>query len=210
MQPCDQKWEESMEMTKVPHPSKKVNTAKHRKSVIPSINRIVSSCSSIVFLYRNKTLSGEGALGLIYKTFHTLQVKADKYIFLRELYFTDIDLHCAFVSKYLREVLPIIYTPVVGHVISNYCELIKDDRGNVIRYQPASEFAIDDHEVITWHMSYMEPILEKNFPKGHNKTVMIVTDSQAILGIGDQGYGGIEICFGKGKVDTVGGGVNPT
>ena len=153
--------------------------------MIPSINRIVSSCSSIIFLYRNKTLSGEGALGLVYKAFNDFQVKADKYIFLRELYFTDIDLHCAFVSKYLKEVLPIIYTPVVGHVISNYCELIKDDKGNVITYKPASELAIDDHEVISWHMSYMEPILSKGFPKGHDKKVMIVTDSQAILGIGD-------------------------
>ena len=52
----------------------------------------------------------------------------------------------------------------------------------------------------------MLPILTKAL-KG--KKLIICTDATAILGIGDQGYGGIEIAFGKGKVDTIGGGVNP-
>ena len=38
---------------------------------------------------------------------------------------------------------------------------------------------------------------------------MIVTDAEAILGIGDQGYGGIEICYGKAKVNTLCSGIDP-
>jgi len=49
----------------------------------------------------------------------------------------------------------------------------------------------------------------KELPEGHNKKILIVTDAEAILGIGDQGIGGIEICFGKGKVNTLCAGINP-
>ena len=44
---------------------------------------------------------------------------------------------------------------------------------------------------------------------GHKIKVLIVTDAEAILGIGDQGIGGIEICFGKAKVNTLCAGINP-
>ena len=72
-------------------------------------------------------------------------------------------------------------------MITNYCELIKDDRGNVITYEPASPFAIDIHEVIRHHMGYMEPILAKCFSGEHKEhpRLIICTDSEAILGIGD-------------------------
>ena len=105
--------------------------------------------------------------------------------------------------------MPIMYTPTVGHAIQNYCELIDDDKGYFITYRPASVYCIDDHEVLDFHMSYMEPIFQKAIPYGTEKRILICTDAEAILGIGDQGYGGIEICFGKGKVDTLGAGVNP-
>ena len=58
-------------------------------------------------------------------------------------------------------------------------------------------------------MAYIQPILKKHLPKGHSKKIIIVTDAEAILGIGDQGYGGIEICFGKGKVNSLCAGINP-
>lgn len=43
----------------------------------------------------------------------------------------------------------------------------------------------EDHQILEHHMAYMMPILKKNLPKGHSKKIIIVTDAEAILGIGD-------------------------
>ena len=93
----------------------------------------------------------------------------------------------AIVGEHFREMLPIIYTPVVGHVIMDYCNIFKkeDDKGIVLTYFPPKDTWIDNHETITNYMNYIEPILKKAFPPGHTKKLLICTDATAILGIGD-------------------------
>ena len=114
-------------------------------------------------LYEQETIGGKEALDLLYKQFTKYTERPDKYIFLRWLYFMSIDLHCQLASDHFREVLPVIYTPTVGHMITNYCELIpkKDDptesqRGLIIRYQSPPENAVDEHQVLRHHMAYID------------------------------------------------------
>lgn len=80
---------------------------------------------------------------------------------------------------------------------------------SLLTHNVAQAEIYEDHQILEHHMSYIQPILKKNLPKKNNKKIIIVTDAEAILGIGDQGYGGIEICYGKGKVDTLCSGIDP-
>jgi len=59
------------------------------------------------------------------------------------------------VGDNLRYCLPLIYTPTVGTIIKNYCDIIKDDRGTVITYFPPEETWIDDNETIGHYLEYI-------------------------------------------------------
>src|SRR5262249_28262082 len=90
------------------------------------------------------------------------------------------------------EMLPIVYTPTVGEAVQKYSVLYQNARGlslspdNIDRAkQAAKNCLLDDVRMI------------------------VATDSSAILGIGDQGYGGVAIAIGKLALSTVGGGVSP-
>ena len=84
--------------------------------------------------YAYKKIDGETTVKRLHTAWVNLDDKVAKYTFLRELYFTDINLHFALVQRHLKEMLPIIYTPTVGHIISNYSTLIGDNRGIFITY----------------------------------------------------------------------------
>ncbi len=139
------------------------------------------------------------------------EIKDDlkKYIFLRDLFNTSKDIFFGFLQLHMREFIPIIYTPTVGYVIKNYSQLVDRPLGVIITYSTPPANLLDEDEVISFHQGYIERQLAKNLPPDTNKRILIVTDANAILGIGDQGFGGIEICFGKGKINTLCGGINP-
>ena len=119
--------------------------------------------------------------------FTALEDNSAKYLFLRTLYFSSLDLHMALVGDHFREMLPIVYTPTVGHAIKNYCDLVpaKDDKGIVLTYFPPKEKWVDNHECTKNYMAMMVEKLKDEFYPGNTKKVLIVTDSTAILGIGD-------------------------
>ena len=88
--------------------------------------------------------------------------------------------------------LPIVYTPTVGAAVQQFSALYQNPRG--LSFSPLNIDRADQ----TLECYPMEDV-----------RMIVATDSSAILGIGDQGYGGLAIPIGKMALYTVGGGVSP-
>lgn len=115
-----------------------------------------------------------------------------KYIYLDDLHNRNEVLFYKLVSTHLEEMLPIIYTPTVGEAIQEYSHIYRGQRGLIISY-PDKDY------------------MEKFFSSYENAAIdlIVVSDAERILGIGDQGVGGIYICIGKLAVYTLCGHINP-
>jgi malate dehydrogenase (oxaloacetate-decarboxylating) len=115
-----------------------------------------------------------------------------RYQHLRGLQERNELLFYAVLERYLAEMMPIIYTPTVGEAVKHYSQLYQSARGlslstrNIDRVQEAVRNTFYD-----------------------DVRMIVATDSSAILGIGDQGYGGMAIAIGKLALYTAGGGVSP-
>lgn len=111
-----------------------------------------------------------------------------KYQFLRALQDRNETLFYAFLAKHTEEVLPIVYTPTVGDAIKAFSRIFRTPRGLTFSQANIPRVArILEHHPLD------------------DVRMIVATDSSAILGIGDQGYGGIGICIGKLALYTVGG-----
>ena len=128
-----------------------------------------------------------------YESFQLEPTNLEKHIYLRGLQDTNETLFYRLVLDYIAEMLPIIYTPVVGEACQQFSEIYRRPRGLFISYpereqmdEILSNCALDDVEVI------------------------VVTDGERILGLGDQGAGGMGIPVGKLSLYTAIGGIDPT
>ncbi|MED3802335.1 NAD-dependent malic enzyme [Lysinibacillus xylanilyticus] len=114
---------------------------------------------------------------------------------LFDLYNRNVVLFYRLLKEHLAEMLPIIYTPTVGDAIQSYSQSYSRPGGLYL--------SIEDPEGI-----------EKAFYNlGKQKNgidLIVVTDSESILGIGDQGIGGINIAIGKLAVYTAAAGIDPS
>lgn len=115
-----------------------------------------------------------------------------KYGFLSSLLERNETLFFALAFRYLKEMAPILYTPTVGDAVKSFSRIFQKPRGLFI--------SIDD-------IDHIEEIFDNRANK--DVDIVIVTDSEQILGIGDQGVGGIGIAVGKALVYTLCAGVNP-
>ncbi len=115
-----------------------------------------------------------------------------KYQYLRALQERAETLFYALLEQHLEEMMPIIYTPTVGQAVQQFSHLYQNPRG--LSFSPLN---IDRADRVV-----------RNFP-WNDVRMIVATDSSAILGIGDQGYGGLAIAIGKLAIYTIGGGVNP-
>ncbi len=127
-----------------------------------------------------------------YKSFCLKPTPILKHIYLRALQDTNETLFYALVQRHIEEMLPIIYTPVVGQACQRFSDLYRRPRGLFISYP-------ERHN--------MDAMLA-NFKS--NIEVIVVTDGERILGLGDQGVGGMGICVGKLALYTSVGGVLPS
>jgi malate dehydrogenase (oxaloacetate-decarboxylating) len=115
-----------------------------------------------------------------------------KYQYLRALQERNEILFYALLTRYLNEMLPIVYTPTVGEAVQRFNFLYQSARGLSL-----SSGNID-----------RAPEALANYA-WHDVRMIVATDSSAILGLGDQGWGGLGIPIGKLALYTVGGGVSP-
>lgn len=124
--------------------------------------------------------------------FHELHTNLGKNIYLNVLHDYNETLFYKLVSQHLVEMLPIIYTPTVGEAVQQFSLEHRKPKGLYISYQDRNR---------------LDKILANRVPPEVDLTV--VTDGEAVLGIGDQGIGGINISIAKLMVYTLCGGLNP-
>ncbi len=103
-----------------------------------------------------------------------------------------------FLAEHIEAVLPVVYTPTVGRAIQTFSSR-PSGSGRVLYLAPPQEEQIED--------LLRQAVGEQG--NGDPLELLLVTDSEAILGLGDQGVGGIEICHGKLAVYTLCAGLHP-
>lgn len=113
---------------------------------------------------------------------------------LNDLYNRNVVLYYRLLSDHLSEMLPVVYTPTVGQAIQEYSHEYHRPGGIYL--------SIDDPEGI--QQAFANTGLTQE-----DVDLIVVTDSESILGIGDWGVGGINIAIGKLAVYTAAAGINP-
>jgi malate dehydrogenase (oxaloacetate-decarboxylating) len=147
-----------------------------------------------------------GLLGKLPSHIETLQQQVDrayaqfldcendvaKSIYLRRIMDTNQVLFYRLVQSHTEEMLPILYTPLVGRSVRSYSKTFRQARGIYISYEDR------DH---------IDLILQNR--TNPEVKLIVVSDGEGVLGIGDQGIGGMDIPIAKLVVYTVFAGINP-
>jgi malate dehydrogenase (oxaloacetate-decarboxylating) len=130
----------------------------------------------------------------VYEQFRSNKSMLGKFLTLNALRDRNEVLFYHLLSSHLEEMLPVIYTPTIGEAIERFSHTYNRPRGVFL--------SVD-------HPEKMEKSLV-NYGLGADDVDLIcVTDSEGILGIGDQGIGGIQIAIGKLSVYTAAAGLHP-
>jgi malate dehydrogenase (oxaloacetate-decarboxylating) len=118
-----------------------------------------------------------------------------KHLFLSALHDRNDVLYYRLLSEHLAEMLPIVYTPTVGEAIERYSHEFQRPRGVYL--------CIDD-------LSGIDAAFDNFGAAADEIDLIVATDAEQILGIGDWGVGGIAISIGKLAVYTAAAGIDPT
>jgi malate dehydrogenase (oxaloacetate-decarboxylating) len=124
--------------------------------------------------------------------FSTRRDDLDKHIYLRALQDRNETLFYRVLHDHIPETLPIVYTPTVGEACQRFGEIYRRPRGLFVSYPDRER---------------LDEVL-RNRPQ-RDVDVIVVTDGQRILGLGDQGIGGMGIPIGKLSLYTLIGGIHP-
>jgi len=129
-----------------------------------------------------------------YAHMHQKGSDLEKRLFLMEIFNTNRTLFYYLFSQHLEEFNPIVYDPTIADTIENYSELFVDP-------QYAAYLDIN-------HPENIEATL-KNAAGDRDIRLIVVTDAEGILGIGDWGTNGVDISVGKLMVYTGAAGIDP-
>ena len=127
-----------------------------------------------------------------YLQYSSFDEPINKHIYLRTIQDTNETLFYYLVEQHLQEMMPVIYTPTVGEACERFSQIYRRARGLFIAYP--DRFRIDE--------------ILHNATKRHVK-IIVVTDGSRILGLGDQGAGGMGIPIGKLSLYTACAGISP-
>ncbi|ATV64218.1 malolactic enzyme [Fusobacterium pseudoperiodonticum] len=130
----------------------------------------------------------------VYAQYKSKEPLINKRRFLMEIFDTNRTLFYYLFSKHVVEFMPIVYDPVIAENIENYSELF-------VNPQNAVYLSIDSPEMIEESL--------KNATKDREIRLIVATDAEGILGIGDWGTNGVDISVGKLMVYTAAAGIDP-
>lgn len=140
--------------------------------------------------YRVETLEEQAQR--IYQQYQQQKDDLGKNIYLNALHDTNETLFYFVVGRHLEEMLPIIYTPTIGHAVEQFSLQLRRPRGLYLSYPDQARMAL-----MIDNRSNAEIDL------------VVITDGERVLGLGDQGIGGMNISIGKLMVYVLCAGVNP-
>jgi malic enzyme len=115
-----------------------------------------------------------------------------RYVFLASLQDRNETLFYRLLMRHIDEMAPVFYTPTVGRICEEYSHIYRRPRGLYVSAADRGHIAG----------------LLRNSPRTGAR-VLVITDNEAILGLGDQGVGGMAIAIGKLALYTAGAGVHP-
>jgi malate dehydrogenase (oxaloacetate-decarboxylating) len=127
-----------------------------------------------------------------YGAFSRYEEDLGRHIYLRQLQDTNEVLFYKLILEHLEEMLPIVYTPTVGVACQQFSKIYRRNRGLFLSYP---------------HRDRLPELLRNR--RNRDVDVIVVTDGQRILGIGDQGAGGLGIPIGKLSLYSAIGGIHP-
>ncbi|MDD3225565.1 MAG: NAD-dependent malic enzyme [Clostridium sp.] len=130
-----------------------------------------------------------------YDQFLSKTTDLEKRIFLMNIFNTNRILFFKLMGQHVVEFMPIVYDPTVADSIEQYNELF-------VKPQDAAFLSINEPENIKESL--------KNAAAGRDIRLIVVTDSEGILGMGDCGVNGVDIAIGKLMVYTAAAGINPS
>ncbi|WP_446011815.1 NAD-dependent malic enzyme [Candidatus Electrothrix sp.] len=116
----------------------------------------------------------------------------ERFVYIRSLFDRNVTLAHALIKSDISRYMSLIYTPTVGYACQQYSSMFRSANG--LHFHPGN---IDQAENVL-----------RRFQQ-RDIRVAVVTDNQGILGLGDQGAGGIAICLGKLMLYTQGAGIAP-
>ncbi|MFH0781059.1 MAG: oxaloacetate-decarboxylating malate dehydrogenase [Pseudomonadota bacterium] len=116
----------------------------------------------------------------------------EKFIFIRAMFDRNVTLAHALIKSDIENYIKIIYTPTIGMAVQKYSSMFRQANG--LHFYPGN-------------IDRAEDILRRFIHR--DIRVAVVTDNQGVLGIGDQGAGGIAVCLGKLMLYTQGAGIAP-
>lgn len=127
-----------------------------------------------------------------YQQFISFDEDINKHIYLRNIQDTNETLFYHLIDHHLSEMMPIIYTPTVGEACQRFSDIYRRHRGIFISYPNRDK---------------IQDILQN--VNRENVKVIVITDGERILGLGDLGIGGMGIPIGKLSLYTACGGISP-
>lgn len=136
--------------------------------------------------------------GQLRRTYAQYRAQADdlrKWVYLATLRDRNEVLFHRLLSEHIEEMLPVVYTPTVGLAIERFSHEFRRPRGVFL--------SVD-------HVDEVEIALRNTGLGPDDVDLLVATDSEGVLGIGDQGVGGIEIAIGKLAVYTAAAGIHPS
>jgi malate dehydrogenase (oxaloacetate-decarboxylating) len=123
---------------------------------------------------------------------HHFATDFERYAFLRDLQDTNETLFYAFLVRHIEEMLPLVYTPTVGEGCQRFSEIWRKPRGLFLSYPLKHRI----RDILA--NPHFDPV-----------RVIVVSDGERILGLGDQGAGGMGIPIGKLALYTACAGIHP-
>lgn len=161
----------------------------NKSSAFPAVERRDFGLQGLLPLH---TSTIEEQLARVYENYQRKDNDIERYIFLTALQDRNETLFYRLLQEHVTEMMPMIYTPTVGEGCRQYSHVFRRPRGLYIAYP-------DREDILS---------LLNNAPV-QNVKVIVVTDGERILGLGDLGVGGMGIPVGKLSLYTLCAGIHP-